>query len=82
MEICECAYWARTDGFITTHHPNCSHYQDGIIDIWRITANNKSCYTDKEEDIIEIKNNDPTVIIIKEKMHREVYEKMPEFDGF
>ena len=81
MKFCECAYWARTDGLITTHNPNCPRFREGIIDIWKVTVDGKSCYCDKEQDAIDI-NGDLEGVIIKVKMHRELYEHLPEFDGF
>jgi len=35
MNDCECNYWARTDGLLAEHHPNCKHY-DPVGDAQKI----------------------------------------------
>ena len=62
--------------------------EEGIIDVWKVTVDGKSCYTDKEQFALymNIKYfnplDGPGAVITKLKMHREVYEHLPEFDGF
>ena len=58
------------------------HYNDSLIDVWKVTYEGSSFYTDNEDslDPEEIKEFQYTVT--KEKMHREVYENLPEFQGF
>lgn len=63
------------------------HYQDGIIDIWKVTFHGKSCYFDNEIDATYAATEqydplDDVGTIIKETIHREVFEHLPEFDGF
>lgn len=74
---CKCIYWARTDGFLTTHHPNCEHYQKGLIDVWKVTVDGKSCYVEKEQDAIDTKGDDHKAVITKERMHREIFDRLP-----
>lgn len=39
--------------------------------------------TEKQaEEVAESEGSGQSVAIIKEKMHREIFENLPEFDGF
>lgn len=83
--MCEiCQNWARQDGKLTNHHPNCPRYNDSLIDVWKITIDASICYCLSEQDAretagdgqdIEVKNH-------MEKMHREIFDALPEFQGF
>lgn len=65
---------------VTNHHPNCPHYNDSLMDVWKV-GDKPCCYFDNEnEAMAEPIDSDMTVV--KEKMHREVFECLPEFDGF
>lgn len=82
-----CQNWARVDGGPTKHHPNCPHYNDSLIDVWRVSDGSTSFVTDNEHDAIYTAdeeeacgNERPTVT--KERMHQELLEQLPEFDGF
>ncbi len=94
---CDCQNWVRgvmpeqwygrtRDGIprMTNHHPNCPHYNDSLIDVWKMTVNGVSAYTDSEQDIIDWRQDelDDETTITKEKMHREIFEQLPEFEGF
>jgi hypothetical protein len=94
---CECANWARaTDSpyklksaeglpLTTNHHPNCQHYNDSLMDVWRVSVDGISCYVDNEQDAKDTAGCDADEIqptITKEKMHREIFENLAEFDGF
>jgi hypothetical protein len=94
---CECQNWAR-DGhdslkiggkfLMPNHHPNCPHYNDSLMDVWKVTLNGCSCYVDNEPDADATAGMEcdaaggDTVSTIKMKMHREVFENLPEFCGF
>lgn len=82
--LCECVHWARAVNlkYLTNHHPNCPHYNDSLIDVWKITVNG-TCYFDNEHEAtnaVQEEFEDETTIT-KEKMHREVFEHLPEFEG-
>jgi hypothetical protein len=91
--MCEiCQNWAR-DGrdslkiggnlLLPNHHPNCPHYNDSLVDVWKVTLDSVTCYVDNETDATETAGQDePKPAIVKEKMHREVFDNLPEFDGF
>lgn len=87
-EICEhwAGYWfskfKENNGYFipTNHHPNCPKYNDSLIDVWKTTVNKISSYTDNEQDALDCKGDNG--VVIKEKMHREVFNNLPEFDGF
>jgi hypothetical protein len=77
---CECATWCRAFidlNYITNHHPNCEHYNDSLIDVWRVVFEGQTCYSlEKPEDYGEGE------VITQIKMHKEVFDNLPEFDGF
>jgi len=78
----ECINWCRVGGLlgmIPNHHPNCEHYNDSLIDVWKVELDGNYFYTDVEpcyKDFIEGE------VITKEKLHRECYEQLEEFEGF
>lgn len=82
--LCECANWARTVNlkYVTNHHPDCPHYNDSPMDVWKVTVDGVSCYVDNELDARETAGDAQRDNITKEKMHREVFENLPEFEGF
>lgn len=68
---------------VPNHHPNCPHYNDSLIDVWKVTLDGVSCYVDNEADAIDTAGPDePKPEIVKLKLHREILENMPEFEGF
>lgn len=75
---CECLNWARTDGWITRHHPNCKHYNDSLIDVWIVDTGDGICCVD---NITELGEFEEIVSIKKSKIHKEVFDYMPEFQG-
>lgn len=94
---CECENWARTlDPYkiktrtgiplVTNHHENCPHYNDTLMDVWRVSDGFSSSYTDNEQDAKDTlgyeSEGDDSYTLTKEKMHREVFENLPEFGGF
>lgn len=83
--MCEtCQNWARTDGKPTNHHPNCEHYNDSLIVVWKMTVNRSTCYFETEQDVIRAAQEEfeDETTITKEQMHREIFEHLPEFEGF
>lgn len=94
---CTCKNWAqadlnpykikRRDGVpvVTNHHPNCQHYNDSLMDVWKVTHEGQSCYVENEQEANKMAGAEVsggTISIVKERMHREVFENLPEFDGF
>jgi len=73
-----CMNWARIDGSMTNHHPRCEFVNESLIDVWKVSDGFTHYYTDREDDA----NHDKSMLITKEKMHREIYENLPEFQGF
>lgn len=95
--MCEiCQNWERVEDpykirtrkglpVLTNHHPNCPHYNDSLMDVWKVSCHGSNCYLDNEKDAeqaAETEGSGDTVAIVKTKMHREVFENLPEFDGF
>ena len=78
MSECKCVNWARADIYpLTDHHHNCEHFNDSLIDVWKIEYEGQSCYCDTEPEPMEEGET-----VTQEKMHREIYENLPEFEGF
>ena len=80
---CECIGWCRASITpLTNHHPNCPKYNDSLIDVWRIehTLTGEFFYSDNK-DAIEFKD-EPDIKVTQERLHKEVYESMKEFQGF
>lgn len=77
---CKCQLWCRADFNqpLTNHHPNCPHVDDSLIDVWKIEYDGACCYTDDIEGM-DIQEGEK---VTKEKMHKEVYEHLPDFEGF
>jgi hypothetical protein len=98
--MCEtCQNWARADilspykirrrdgtPLVTNHHPNCPHYNDSLMDVWKVTLDGQICYADNDRDANDTASDEwgsgDTISIVKERMHREVFENLPEFEGF
>lgn len=80
--LCECGNWARAVdlNYLTNHHPNCPNYNDSLIDVWKI-GDGPSCYFDNESDALA-EPIDSDMKVVKMQMHREVFERLPEFEGF
>ena len=83
---CQCVNWARAHpGPVTNHHPNCAHYNDSLIDVWKVDYDGAGFYTDNEQeakDAIHSSLGSSSLSILKIKMHREVFEYLHEFEGF
>lgn len=70
---------------VANHHPNCPHYNDSLMNVWRVSLGGISCYVDNEQDAKSVaidEASDDALTITPEKMHREIFENLQEFDGF
>ena len=90
MLDCECLNWCRDNTdvafrdengipLVPDHHMRCPHYNDTLIDVWKVTYDGQSYYSDHEPAVNELEDGET---VTKEKMHREVFEHLMEFDGF
>lgn len=81
---CECLSWARINSHEATHHPRCAHYNDSLIDVWKVSFGDSYYYTSNELDALAEKANYESfgVIVAQTKMHQEVFDNLPEFEGF
>lgn len=76
-----CLNWCRTDGSMTDHHPRCEYVDESLIDVWKVSYDGRHYYTDRDPaDEPEVLCGDE--VITKERMHREIYENLPDFAGF
>jgi hypothetical protein len=57
----------------------CPHYNDSLIDVWKVSYDGQSYYTDREPSTDELEDGET---VTKEKMHKEVFDQLPEFEGF
>lgn len=84
--VCECAHLARSINlkYLTNHHENCPRYNDSLIDVWKVTVDGRTAYCEHEQDARETAGDEQRddITITKERMHREVFEHLPEFEGF
>lgn len=79
---CNCINWARVEtitGPLPNHHPRCLHYNDSLIDVWRVSYDGGGYVTDTEPNPDDLENGET---VTREKMHRECYEQLQEFAGF
>ena len=85
MTLCECTTWARTDGRLTNHHPNCKQFkQERFV---RITLHGGGIYTQPAdylgpllEEIAEAPPGTSWNVELVE-MTQEEFDRMPEFEG-
>lgn len=84
-----CLSWCRASDLSKpqpNHHPRCEHYSASLMDVWsvRIPGEEHGCTTHCEADAHAMAMEDPhaPLEVVKMKMHREVYENLPEFPGF
>lgn len=85
-----CHLWVRgitLEKAMTLHHPNCEHANATLIDVWRVTidpGDKGGCICGSEAEAREMAGDDPAapMTITKEKMHREIFENLPDFAGF
>lgn len=74
-----CLNWCRADGSMTNHHPSCEYVDESLIDVWRVSFDGASYVTDREPTDEETSEGET---VTRERMHREIYEQLPEFNGF
>lgn len=69
---------------VTNHHPNCPHYNDSLMDVWCAEVDGNKYYCCDEQSCRETVGEEgcEKAKVSKIKMHREVFENLPEFDGF
>lgn len=73
---------------LTNHHPDCTYVDASMIDVWtvRLPGATGGCIHDNEADAVEMVKNesnaDDPLEIVRGKMHREIFDNLPEFDGF
>lgn len=81
--LCECAHWARSINpkYLTNHHENCQHYNDSLMVVWKVSDGSSSFYVENEQDAREMAGCED-LTISQVKIHREVFEHLPEFEGF
>jgi len=60
-----------------TNHPKCELVAASLIDVWRVSYDGASYVIDAPPLAT---HHEETVT--QEKMHREIYEQLPEFQGF
>ena len=82
LKPCLCRNWCRTVNleYLTNHHERCEHYDDSLISVWRVEYDGLSYVTDEEPEWGKDLEGGETVT--KDVMHKEVYEQLPEFEGF
>ena len=64
---------------VPNHHPGCEHYEDSLIDVWKVSYDGQHYYTDKAPTSEETESGET---VEQTKMHKEVFEQLPEFEGF
>lgn len=84
-----CHLWARginPNEPMTNHHPRCEHVDASLIDVWEVVipGEEHGCIMESEADARAMAGEDPNAPLEARprKMHREVYENLPEFAGF
>jgi len=87
---CQCVNWCRVsadyngrskDGLplFTDHHPGCEHYNDSLIKVFKVEYDGQRYYT-KEKPTKE--ETDEGEIVTEAMMHSEIFDQLPEFNGF
>lgn len=72
----------------TNHHPDCPRYNESLIDVWKVTDGRSWIAFDKEDGAKEeleycmVDEDAGAFWIVKEKMHKETYENLGEFEGW
>lgn len=68
------------------HHPRCVLVDESLIDVWRVQTPGDpgGCIVATEAQAREIAYGDPDapLEITPMKMHREIFEQLPDFFGF
>lgn len=78
---CKCQAWERIDlnpsGYCPDHHPDCKHFRDSLIDVFKVQCNGSYYLT--EESPKDLTGEET---VVKMQIHREIYDRLPEFQGF
>lgn len=78
---CRCQNWARVDvnqmGHCTDHHPECEHFNDSLIDVFKVDIDGTYYLTDEFPTDLTGQET-----VTKTTIHKEVYDRLPEFEGF
>ena len=75
----EASFWVRGRLLTTNHHSNCEHYNDSLIAVWEQHPEGQTspaAISDSEPP------SEPDLVTRKRFMHREIFENLPEFEGF
>lgn len=73
---------------MTNHHPKCEYVDKSLIDVWFVNIYGEGYVTNSlagaKKELFRLIENDPEcgAKIEKRRMHREIYEALPEFGGF
>lgn len=87
---CACQSWCRTDIAFkggkplpcTNHHPNCTRVDESLIDVWKVDDGMTHFYAATAEEASHEALDCEGITITPRKMHREIFEALPEFQGF
>ncbi len=84
-----CMNWARAcnpHAPQTNHHPSCEFVDKSLIDVFsvRVPGEEGGCVVESKALAERMANEDPAppLEIVPQKMHRELFEQLPEFAGF
>ncbi len=75
-EVCQCHNWAVLEPHKTFHHPNCKLVDESLIDVFKVTLDGNYFFTDNP---LEVEKGSS---VVKTKMHREIYDRLPESVSF
>lgn len=79
---CECIDWCRLNvdvNYLTNHHPNCEHYNDSLIKVWKVEYDGAHYYDINPPDLNELEIGTKITL---EELHKECYDQLAEFIGF
>lgn len=85
MSTCQCPTWARTDGRMTNHHPNCEQFKEETF--VRVQHDDSAGYIIPIGDVaslsaeVESLQDGESIRLQRVRMTREEYEATPEFQG-
>lgn len=82
---CECLGWARTDGRLTDHHPDCEQFEElRYLKVACHGGHYTVAFSGFPEIVHEFDecDDDLEVTLSIVKMTKEEYERLPEFNGF
>jgi len=80
---CRCLGWARVDGRMTNHHPDCENFEE--LRYVKVSCGGGSYViplSDIQNISHEFEDDDTELALTVVKMTREEYDRLPEFSGF